>query len=71
MGMMLFLALITWLSFSPFNLRQSLSKNKVTSLGEISPFGLLLGYFLGENMFYYINFKSSGEVGYRCFELLN
>jgi hypothetical protein len=30
----------------------------VTSLGEILPFGLLLGYFLGENMFCYRNFKS-------------
>ncbi len=42
---------------------------RVTSFGEILPFGPLLGYFLGENMFCCRYFKSSGEVGCRCFEL--
>jgi hypothetical protein len=44
---------------------------RVTNLGEILPFGPLLGYFLGENLFCCRYYKSSGQVGCRCFELLN
>ncbi len=36
---------------SPKSCLKISNENRVTSLGEILPFGPLLGYFLGENCF--------------------